>query len=68
MQASNVINADYDRHSIAAAIRKAVTDEFRREASLATNPYGDGMASSRIVETLRNLEIDGTLLNKEMAY
>jgi UDP-N-acetylglucosamine 2-epimerase len=35
---------------------------------VARNPYGDGNASERIVEVLKNIEIDTRLLVKELAY
>ena len=37
-------------------------------AKPATNPYGDGTASRKIVNVLREIEINAKLLNKEMAY
>jgi len=67
-QASNVINVGYSRGAIADAMRRAASDEFRAVAAAAVNPYGDGHASARIVEVLRQIEIDDRLLNKVMAY
>jgi len=67
-QACNVINVGYARRDIADAIRQAASREFREQAKLAVNPYGDGHASERIVEVLRTISIDEKLLNKVMAY
>lgn len=67
-QASNVINVGYDRHEIVAAIQRAVSPAFRQIARSATNPYGDGKASQRIVEILKTIDIDDRLLRKEMTY
>ena len=37
-------------------------------ASTAKNPYGDGNASEKIVEVLKNITIDDKLLLKELTY
>jgi GDP/UDP-N,N'-diacetylbacillosamine 2-epimerase (hydrolysing) len=68
LQASNVINVTYDTREIVDAIRKAVTPEFIAIARESINPYGDGMASPRIVEILQSIEINEKLMQKEMAY
>jgi GDP/UDP-N,N'-diacetylbacillosamine 2-epimerase (hydrolysing) len=67
-QAANVINVGYRKDDIVAALRKAVTPEFAAQAKQAQNPYGDGNASRRIVDVLKNIEINQKLLQKEMAY
>ncbi len=67
-QACNVINVGYSKHEIANAIREATSPEFVARAKKAVNPYGDGRASERIVQILKNVEINETLLNKEMTY
>lgn len=67
-QGANVINVDHDPVNIAAAIREAMSDEFRERTRDCVNPYGQGDASERIVEILKSVEIDEKLLNKEMAY
>jgi UDP-N-acetylglucosamine 2-epimerase len=67
-QACNVISTGYSRSKIAAAIREATSMEFRQRVKEAVNPYGDGQASKRIVEVLKNLEFSKQLLNKEMTY
>ncbi|MFQ5923246.1 MAG: UDP-N-acetylglucosamine 2-epimerase, partial [Anaerolineales bacterium] len=69
LQASNVINAPYDRKEIAAAIRQALfSEEFRRQLAECVNPYGDGHSSERIVQILTEIEIDERLLDKQMTY
>lgn len=67
-QAENVINVSYDRSAIVAAIRRATSSAFVARARASRNPYGDGTASARIVQTLKTVKIDERLLNKEMAY
>ncbi|MBA2724900.1 MAG: UDP-N-acetylglucosamine 2-epimerase [Actinobacteria bacterium] len=68
LQASNVINVGYSWREIVAAAREATSPSFLDRARSTTNPYGDGRAAKRIVGILRNLEIDETLLRKEMTY
>lgn len=67
-QASNVINVNYSRDDILAAIREATSPERIAVAKAAVNLYGDGRASERIVQVLKNLEINELLLCKEMTY
>lgn len=67
-QADNVINVSYHKDEIVAAIYKAVTPAFHARAKASANPYGDGKASERIVDILKNIPIDEALLQKEMAY
>lgn len=67
-QAANVVNVDYHKDEIVTAVRKATSPEFIARAKAAQNPYGDGTASQKIVDVLKNIEINGKLLNKEMAY
>jgi UDP-N-acetylglucosamine 2-epimerase len=63
-----VINVGYDRKEIVAAIHKSVTHEMVSQAHSVVNPYGTGGASKRIVEVLKNIEINEALLQKEMTY
>lgn len=67
-QACNVINVHHDASEIAAAMRRAMSDEFQKMANECSNPYGDGRSAARIVHVLKTIEIDSRLLNKEMAY
>lgn len=67
---SNVIDAPYDRQAIAAAIRTAISPGFRETIAAANDsPYlGDGHVSERIVEILKTIPLDETLLRKQLAY
>lgn len=67
-QALNVVNAGNRKDEIVTAVRVATSPEFVAKARSATNPYGDGTASRKIVNVLKEIEINATLLNKEMAY
>jgi GDP/UDP-N,N'-diacetylbacillosamine 2-epimerase (hydrolysing) len=67
---ANVIDVPSERRAIVKAVRRALSPEFR--ASLANgveSPYlGDGKASERIVEILREMTIDERLLKKQIIY
>ncbi len=65
----NVIDVDYDRHEIAAAIRRAVRPEFREHIRGSESPYlCDGRVSQRIVEILKTIPLDDRLIRKQLAY
>jgi UDP-hydrolysing UDP-N-acetyl-D-glucosamine 2-epimerase len=64
-QGENVINASYDRNNIRECIDKAINDkEFRKKVKSCSNPYGDGMASTRISNILSKIDINENLLIK----
>lgn len=63
LRAESVIDCEESASEVAAAIRTALTSEFRATARGATSPYGDGAAAPRIVRILRETDLDG-LLNK----
>jgi GDP/UDP-N,N'-diacetylbacillosamine 2-epimerase (hydrolysing) len=67
-QAANVINVGYRKDEIVTAVHLATSPEFVARARASHNPYGDGTASQKIVNVLRDIEIDQKLLHKEMAY
>ncbi len=68
-QALNVVNASDDSRDIERALRFALTDAaFRDACSRAVNPFGDGHSSARIVGILRDITIDGALLDKQTTY
>jgi UDP-hydrolysing UDP-N-acetyl-D-glucosamine 2-epimerase len=68
-RAENVIDVDYDKEQIKAAITKALHDEdFREEVKNCKNPYGDGKAGVRIADILSKIKIDKKLLQKRLAY
>jgi GDP/UDP-N,N'-diacetylbacillosamine 2-epimerase (hydrolysing) len=67
-QACNVINVGYYRDEILEAVKRATSPEFVATALTAKNPYGDGNASARIVEILKNIHLNDKLLLKELTY
>ncbi len=68
-RAGNVIDVPYDTAAIAGAIHKALYDTaFQAGAAVRNNPYGDGTASEAIVQALKTVPCDSTLLDKRIMY
>ena len=68
-RAENVIDVDYDKEEIKAAIKKALYDEdFKEKVKNCKNPYGDGKAGVRIADILSKIKIDKRLLQKNITY
>jgi UDP-hydrolysing UDP-N-acetyl-D-glucosamine 2-epimerase len=63
---ANVIDVadDTDANAILAGIELATDPAFRASIGGMTNPYGTGDAARRIVDRLRDVPLDGTLLRK----
>ncbi|KKW19335.1 MAG: UDP-N-acetylglucosamine 2-epimerase [Parcubacteria group bacterium GW2011_GWA2_51_10] len=67
-RAKNVIDAPHKRKEIEAAILKAMSPAFGKAVRRAKNLYGDGRAGERIAKTLERLTIDGSFVQKQIAY
>jgi GDP/UDP-N,N'-diacetylbacillosamine 2-epimerase (hydrolysing) len=61
LQAPSVINCEPVHQSIAAALKKLYTPAFQASLGDAKNPYGEGGASERVVETIKHCAIDGVV-------
>lgn len=59
-QAESVVNCPHDAAAIERAIRQALT----KDCSDVENPYGDGISSSRIVHTLKQIKEFSSLIKK----
>lgn len=66
-RAANVIDVEPDRHAIRAGIAQAVSPAFRASLNGRSNPYGDGRASSVIVDRLASQPLGPSLLVKKFA-
>lgn len=64
VRGQNVLDVGYGRAEIAAAIRCAVAPEFRADLRDSRSPYGEGDASTRIVERLKSVPLDARLIRK----
>ncbi len=68
-RSTNVIDVPPARGEIQNAIHRALHDtEFQSRVQACVNPYGDGTASRRLVQVLRELRIDLQLLQKQLTY
>jgi len=68
-RADNVIDVDYDKEQIKAAVQKALTDDaFKKTVKNCKNPYGDGTAAKKIVNVLSKVKIDKNLIQKRITY
>ena len=68
-RAENVIDVDYDKEQIKAAIKKTLHDEnFKEKVKNCKSPYGDGKAGVRIADILSEIKIDKKILQKRLTY
>lgn len=65
LQAGNVLDVGFNVDDILSAIQRGLTAEFRASLSDIRNPYGDGYAAPRIVNTLKNVKLGPGLLQKK---
>lgn len=67
--AANVIFVDNNKQQIADAIRKSTGDEqYIASVKQVKNPYGDGNSAQKIVDILGKIEINDTLIHKNITY
>lgn len=59
LQAASVINCEPTRQSIAAALERLYSADFQANLRQARNPYGEGGASEKVVETIKHYATDG---------
>jgi len=63
-RAANVIDAPANREAVLSAIALAGSSKFRESLRGMKNPYGDGMASEKIVDVLTSAPLGRKLLVK----
>lgn len=64
LKASSVIDCDESEEQITAAIHKALSPDFRASLCKVISPYGEGNASQRIKEHLKNADLDQVMLKR----
>jgi UDP-N-acetylglucosamine 2-epimerase (non-hydrolysing)/GDP/UDP-N,N'-diacetylbacillosamine 2-epimerase (hydrolysing) len=64
IRARNVIDVPCEIDEISAAIRTAVSADFREKLRGLKNPYGDGRAAERIVNRLKSVHVDESFFLK----
>ena len=69
LQSKNIINTGYSITEIEKAIKIIQTSKnYKKNLSKCTNLYGDGKSSIRIVNILKKIKYDRTLLDKTNSY
>lgn len=61
LKACSVIDCEPDRAAITAALKKLYSAEFQRSLADVQNPYGEGGASTKIVEQLGRVSLEGLI-------
>lgn len=64
-KSTNVVDVDYKKEEILEAITYIESSDYQKILENCINPYGDGKAAERIVNILKNIDIDNDLLNKK---
>lgn len=57
--ATSVINCEPTRHGIQTALKKLYADDFQATLSYVKNPYGEGGASDKVVQVIKNYALEG---------
>ncbi len=69
LHGENVIFVDNNRLQIKEAIQKVLFDiQFKEDLRKSTNPYGLGNSAEKIVEVLTKIELNNTLIHKNISY
>ncbi len=63
-RARNVLDAEPETSAILAKIAQAMSRDFHESLAGMTNPYGDGVASEKIVQVLTTVPLSAELLVK----
>ncbi|TXI95621.1 MAG: UDP-N-acetylglucosamine 2-epimerase (hydrolyzing) [Burkholderiaceae bacterium] len=58
LQAASIINCQPTRQSIVTALERLYSPEFQKILNTVQNPYGDGGASEKIVQTIKSCSLD----------
>ncbi|MBE8400930.1 UDP-N-acetylglucosamine 2-epimerase [Leptospira borgpetersenii] len=64
LKAVSIIDCDPEEEAIFQAIEKLYSKEFQNLLSSVKNPYGEGNATSKIVNVLENISLDHILKKK----
>lgn len=63
-----IINCESTEESIKSAIEKAMDPVFRKEICMASNPYGDGHTSEKIIKIIKDFYINNKIDIKKEFY
>jgi GDP/UDP-N,N'-diacetylbacillosamine 2-epimerase (hydrolysing) len=69
LHGDNVIFTDNEKTQIIEAIQKVFNDtEFRNKVAAKNNPYGDGNSTKKIIDALEKIELNDSLIHKNITY
>jgi UDP-hydrolysing UDP-N-acetyl-D-glucosamine 2-epimerase len=66
LRAENVIDSDYSKDAVVAAVQRCFSDTFRSISQNCENPYGVGDAGVKIANELAKVSLDSQLIRKRM--
>jgi GDP/UDP-N,N'-diacetylbacillosamine 2-epimerase (hydrolysing) len=58
---ASIINCEPNKPDIIDAIKKAISEDFKKGLNDVENPYGEGGASLKIKEILKNVSLENIL-------
>ena len=61
----NVIDVGYNHKEICESIKKVIKPDFRKKLEGMKNPYGNGDASSKIVDVISKVQVNQKLIMKK---
>ena len=65
----NIIDVEPKKDEILAAIHKALSNkEFLKKIQKCINTFGDGHAAERLVSILKSIELNESLIQKQITY
>ena len=64
VRTKNVTDTGYARKEIVAAVETVTSPQFRASLGDLVNPYGDGHAAKRIIDMLKQVQLNDELLQK----
>ncbi|MDL5246473.1 UDP-N-acetylglucosamine 2-epimerase [Leptospira weilii] len=64
LKAKSIIDCEFEEKSILDAIQKLYSKQFQDLLSAVKNPYGEGNASSKILDVLKTISLDQILQKK----
>lgn len=68
LKPSNVIDSPYDTKKIIKAIKKGLSQKFKKKLINLKNPYGDGKSAIKIVKFIKNTDFKKTKIQKKITY
>ena len=64
LKSKSIIDCNPSKLEIKKAINKLYSKNFQDSLKYVFNPYGDGEASKKIIEKIKNINLDGILIKK----